>query len=71
MKDIRKQDLWNLPDEGDPLARLRKHRDEIARKYPTPGELSAYLKSIPSASEMLRELEQKNEEKRRAGKTTD
>ena len=72
MKDISELDLWNQPDEGDPLARLRKHRDEIARKYPTSEELRAYLKSIPSPSEMRRELELQIAEKHRKGyKSTD
>lgn len=67
MKDLSELDLWDQPDEGDPLVWLRKYRDEMAEKYPTPGELSAYFKTVPSASEMLRELKQKIEEKRRKG----
>ena len=39
MKDISELDLWNQPDEGDPLVWLRKHRDELAKKYPTVKEL--------------------------------
>ena len=72
MKDLSELDLWNQPDEGDPLVWLRKHRDEIARKYPTADELDAYLKTVPSASEILRELDRKIAEKRRKGyKSTD
>ena len=67
MKDINELDLWDLPDEGDPLVWLRKHRDELARKYPTVHELGEYYKTVPSASEILRELDRKIEEKRRKG----
>jgi len=72
MKDISELDLWNQPDEGDPLIRLRKHRDELARKYPTAKEMGEYLDSIPPLSEIRREIERKIEEKHRLGyKSTD
>ena len=72
MKDLSELDLENQPDEGDPLARLRKYRDEIARKYPTSEELRAYLKSIPPLSEIRREIDRKIAEKHRKGyKSTD
>jgi len=72
MKDISELDLWNQPDEGDPLVWLRKHRDENARKYPTVKELGEYLRKTPPLSEIRREIERKIEEKRRLGyKSTD
>ena len=72
MKDIEELDLWNQPDEGDPLVWLRKHRDEISKKYPTTKEYGEYLKTIPPVSEILRELDRKIAEKHRKGyKPTD
>ena len=72
MKDISELDLWNQPDEGDPLVWLRKHRDENARKYPTVKELGEYLDSIPPLSEIIKEIDRKIEEKHRLGyKSTD
>lgn len=67
MKNLSELNLWNQPDEGDPLVWLRKHRDENARKYPSAAELGAYLHSLPSVSEMLADLERKIEEKHREG----
>ena len=72
MKDISELDLWNQPDEGDPLVWLRKYRDEMARKYPTVKEMGEYLKKTPPLSEIQRELDRKIAEKRRKGyKPTD
>ena len=72
MKDLSELDLENQPDEGDPLDRLRKYRDEMAKKYPTAKELGEYLKTIPPASEILRELKLQVAEKHRKGyKSTD
>jgi len=63
MKDLSELDLWDQPDEGDPLVWLRKHRDENAMKYPSAYDLEAYLKTLPPACEMLMELEQKIDKK--------
>ena len=72
MKDISELDLWNQPDEGDPLDWLREYRDEMARKYPTVHELGEYLRKTPPLSEIIRELDRKIEEKHRLGyKSTD
>ena len=72
MKDIEELDLWNQPDEGDPLVWLRKHRDENARKYPTVKELGEYLDKTPPVSEIIQELDRKIAEKHRKGyKSTD
>ena len=72
MKDIEELDLWNQPDECDPRVWLRKHRDEIARKYPTIEELDEYLKSTPPLDEVIRELDRQIAEKHRKGyKSTD
>ncbi|MCL2624988.1 MAG: hypothetical protein FWD31_15095 [Planctomycetaceae bacterium] len=59
MIDINQWDLWNQPDEGDPLVWIRKHRDELAEKYPTIDELMAYYRSIPSAEELITRNESK------------
>ena len=67
MKDLSELDLWNQPDEGDPLVWLRKHRDENARKYLSAHDLGMYLKTLPSVNEMLAEIEQKIDEKHRIG----
>jgi len=64
MKDLSELDLWDQADEGDPLVWLRKHRDEMAQKYPTVEELGKYLDKTPSVSEILRELDRKIAEKR-------
>ena len=67
MKDLSELDLWNQPDEGDPLAWLRKYRDENARKFPTARDLGAYLQTVRPVGELLAELEQKINEKHRLG----
>ena len=59
MIDIDQWDLWNQPDEGDPLVWIRKHRDELAEKYPTIDELMAYYRSVPSAEELMTRNESK------------
>ena len=72
MKDLSELDLENQPVEGDPLIRLRKYRDEMARKYPTVKELGEYLDKTPPVSEILKELDRKIAEKHRKGyKSTD
>ena len=53
MSDINELDLWNQPDEGDPLIWLRKHREEVARKYPTFEEQNAYYKQFTSVDDAL------------------
>ena len=50
--NIDELDLMNQADEGDPLVWLRKHRDELAEKYPTIEALSDYYKSRPSIEEV-------------------
>ena len=52
-------DLWNQPDEGDPLVWLRKHREELSEKYPTIEALLEYYKSVPPIEEVSTRL--KNE----------
>lgn len=58
-------DLWNLADEGDPLVWLRKHREEIAQKYPTFHEQSEYYKQFGSIEEALERVQKKIAEKKR------
>ena len=72
MKDLSELDLENQADEGDPLLWLRKHRDEMAQKYPTAREYGEYLKTVPPLSEIIREVDRKIAEKHRLGyKSTD
>lgn len=46
--DINELDRWNQPDEGDPLIMLRKHREELSKKYPTIKELGDYYSRFRS-----------------------
>jgi hypothetical protein len=63
MIDIKELDLWNQPDEGDPLVWLRKHRDELAQKYPTIEALSEYYRQVGTAEEALIRVRKKIAEK--------
>ena len=58
MIDIETLDLWNQPDEGDPLVWLRKHREELSERYPTVEALLEYYKSVPSIEEISERLKQ-------------
>ena len=53
MSDINELDLWNQPDEGDPLIWLRKHREELSEKYPTVELLCEYYKQFTSVDDAL------------------
>lgn len=53
MFDLAAIDAKNLPDEGDPLIWLRKHKEEISEKYPTVEALSTYLKQFNSVANAL------------------
>ena len=46
-------DARNLPDEGEPLVWIRKHREEISEKYPTIEERYAYYKQFTSVEDTL------------------
>lgn len=62
--------LRNLPDEGDPLIWLRKHREELAQKYPTFEALCDYYKQFNSVEDALARVREKiAEKKRNASKT--
>lgn len=65
MIDIDKLDLMNQPDEGDPLIWIRKHRNELAEKYPTIKELSDYYQTIPSTEEIAARLKREMAEEKR------
>ena len=56
--NIETLDLWNQPDEGDPLVWLRKHREELSERYPTVETLLEYYKSVPSIEEISERLKQ-------------
>jgi len=62
--DIDTLDLWNQPDEGDPLIWLRKHREELSEKYPTVEALFEYYKSVPSIEEVSARLKKEIAEKK-------
>lgn len=68
MQDLKELDLWNQPDEGDPLIWLRKHREEIARKYPTFEEKCEYYSQFNSVEAALERVRAKIAEKNRAEK---
>ncbi len=65
MKDISELDLWNQPEEGDPLVWLRRHREEISRQYPSIEALGEYLKQFGSTEESLARIHRKIEEQKR------
>ena len=67
MKNIDELDLWNQPDEGDPLVWLRKHRDTNAQKYPTIEALSDYLRQFHSVQDSLADIHRRMVEKERKG----
>ena len=64
MLEVKEFDLWNLPNEGDPLVWLRKHREEIAQKYPTFEEQSEYYRQFISIEDALARVQAKIAEKR-------
>ena len=64
MLDVKEIDLWNQPDEGDPLIWLRKHREEIVKKYPTFEELQEYYKQFNSVEDALVRVRTKIAEKK-------
>lgn len=71
MVDLEEIYARNLPDEGDPLIWLRKHREEITRKYPTFEEQSEYYKQFNSVEDALVRVRVKiAEEKKRTVSTT-
>jgi len=65
MIDIETLDLWNQPDEGDPLIWLRKHREEIDKKYPTFEARCEYYGQIGTAEDALARVRRKIAEKQR------
>ena len=69
MIDIETLDLWNQPDEGDPLVWLRKHREEIDKKYPTFEERNKYYGQFNSVEDALARVREKIAEKRNQEQT--
>ena len=65
MKDINELDLINQPDEDDPLVWLRKHREEIAEKYPTSEARREYYSQFHSVEAALARVREKIAEKKR------
>ena len=62
--DIKELDLWNQPDEGDPLIWLRKHREELSEKYPTIEALGEYYRQVGTVEEALERIKAKIAEKK-------
>ena len=58
-------DARNLPDEGDPLIWLRKHREELSEKYPTIESLFDYYEQVGSVEDALARVRAKIAEKKR------
>jgi len=48
--------------EEDPVKEIRRIRDEITKQFPSRKEYLAYLKTQPSATELLKEIERKKAE---------
>ena len=65
MLDINELDLWNQPDEGDPLVWLQEYREELSKKYPTVDELCEYYRHVPTVEEALAQVQAKIAEKKR------
>ena len=65
MLDIKDLDLWNQPDEGDPLIWLRKHREDVVKKYPTFEERNEYYAQFGSVEDALARVRAKIAEKKR------
>ena len=65
MIDIEKLDLWDQPDEGDPLIWIRKHRDEIAKKYPTFEERREYYRQVGTVEDAKARIQERIAEKKR------
>jgi hypothetical protein len=65
MIDIEKLDLWNQPDEGDPLVWLREYRDGFAKEYPTAKAASEYYRQVGTVAEALAEVREKIAEQKR------
>ena len=57
--------LRNIPDEGDPLIWLRRHREELTEKYPTVESLCEYYKQFNSVEDALARVREKIAEKKR------
>jgi len=51
--------LRDIPDEADPLVLLRRHREEIAVKYPTIDALCEYYKQFHSVEGALARVREK------------
>lgn len=62
---IEEIDLRSIPDEGDPLVWLRRHREELSEKYPTIDELCEYYKQFNSVEDALAKVRAKIAENKR------
>ena len=63
--NIDELDLLNQADEGDPLIWLRKHREELAERYPTVESLLEYYRSVPPIEEISARLKREIADKDR------
>ena len=65
MIDIETLDLWNQPDEGDPLVWLRKNREELDRKKRNMSfeEQKEYYKQVGTVEDALKRVRKQIAEK--------
>ena len=57
--------LLDIPDKSDPLILLRRHREEIAQKYPTIDALCEYYRQFDSVEDALARVREKIADKNR------
>ena len=57
--------LRDIPDEGDPLVWLRRHREEISQKYPSVEALCEYYEQFESVEDALARIREKVADKKR------
>jgi hypothetical protein len=62
MKTVAEMDIWNQPDEGDPLDWLYKLREKTHEQYPTP-EARRELYRSTSQEDLHDFIEKRMEEK--------
>lgn len=65
MIELAEIDARNLPDEGDPLVWLNKHREKLSKKYPSVEALFEYYKQFNSVEDALVQVRAKIAEKKK------
>jgi hypothetical protein len=67
---IEEIDARNLPDEGDPLMWLWKHREKLSEKYPTIESLFDYYDQVGTVEDALARVREKIAERKRLEQET-